>query len=112
MAKNILYATLGEEQVRGTKEAATVGYVPLLGSSIPKMEFDDRRRKEFRGADAVKGDGAVVRLSRRWSGTVETPFFTEADSAGRIGGRLLKHFFGKAAPVENGGTGPDTHTLF
>jgi len=112
MAKNILYATLGEEQVRGTKEAATVGYVPLLGSSIPKMEFDDRRRKEFRGADAVKGDGAVVRLSRRWSGTVETPFFTEAGSAAGMVGTLLKHFFGKAASVENGSTGQYTHTFY
>ena len=42
MAENKLYLALGEEASRGTKEASTVGFIPVLSPSIPKMEYDDK----------------------------------------------------------------------
>ncbi len=86
MAENKVYLAVGEEAVRGVKESAAVGFVPLLNSGIPKMEFDDKRRKEFRGEDSLKGDTAVLRMSQRWSASIEMPFFTEAGSVkGSVG---------------------------
>lgn len=112
MAENKIYLALGEESARGTKEAATVGFIPLLGPGIPKMEFDDKRRKEFRGEDTVKGDTNVLRMSRKWGGTLEMPFLTEAGSTAGIMGGLLKHFFGKAASAQQGATAAYAHMMY
>jgi len=111
MSTNRLCLAIGEEAARGTKESTTVGFVPLLDPAIPKMEFDDRRTKEFRGEEAVKGDAAVVRMGQRWSASVSMPFYTEAGASKGIVGTLLKHFFGRCSSVENGATGQFTHMM-
>jgi hypothetical protein len=111
MSINKLYLAIGEEAQRGVKESGTIGFVPLLNPAIPKMEFDDRRRKEFRGEEAAKGDTAVVRMGQRWSASIETPFYTEAGSSPGIVGTLLKHFFGKCDSGQNGTTGQYYHMM-
>ncbi|HZX35959.1 MAG TPA: hypothetical protein VFF54_05655, partial [Thermodesulfobacteriota bacterium] len=112
MAENKIYCAIGEEATRGTGEVTTVGFIPLLNSGIPKMEFDDKRRKEFRGEDTVKGDTAAIRMSRKWGGSLEIPFFTEAGTTKGIIGTLIKHFFGKATSAQNGATGQYGHILY
>lgn len=112
MAENKIYCAIGEEAARGTKEATTVGFIPLLNSGIPKMEFDEKRRKEFRGEDTVKGDTAVIRLSKKWGGSLEIPFFTEAGATKGIIGTLIKHFFGKVTSGQNGATGQYAHMFY
>src|SRR3989337_2082728 len=112
MAENKIYCAIGEETTRGTKEAVTVGFVPLLTSGIPKMEFDDKRRKEFRGEDTVKGDTTAIRMSKKWGGSLEIPFFTEAGTTKGIIGTLIKHFFGKATSAQNGATGQYAHIVY
>ena len=112
MADNRIYLALGEETARGTKQSATVGFIPLMNANIPKSEFDDKNRKEFRGEDAVKGDVAVRRMSQKWSGSIEMPFFTEAGTVKGIVGTLLKHFFGKATSAQNGATGQYAHMMY
>ena len=112
MAENKIYCAIGEEATRGTKEATTVGFIPLLNSGIPKMEFDDKRRKEFRGEDTVKGDTLAIRMGRKWSGSLEIPFFTESGVAKKFIGTLLKHFFGKVATAQNGITGQYNHIFY
>ncbi|MBI5233828.1 MAG: hypothetical protein HY880_05690 [Deltaproteobacteria bacterium] len=112
MADNKIYCALGEETTRGTKQATTVGFIPLLSPSIPKMEFDDKHRKEFRGDDSVKGDTAVIRMSQKWAGSLDIPFFTEAGTTKGMLGTILKHFFGKATSGQNGTTGQYRHMLY
>lgn len=111
MAENKLYVALGEEATRGIKEASTVGFVPLLSPSIPVVEFNDKKRKEFRGEDTVKGDTTVIRMDRKWSGSLEMPFFTEAGSTPGMIGTLLKHFFGHVSSAENASTGQYGHMM-
>ena len=112
MAENKLYMAVGEETTRGVAESSTVGFIPLLGPSIPKMEFDDQKVKEFRGEEGVKGDTTVRRMSRKWSGSVEMPFFTESGGSSGMVGTLLKHFFGSVTSAENGATGEFHHTYY
>ncbi len=112
MAENRLYMAVGEEATRGVAESTTVGFVPLLSPSIPKMEFDDQKVKEFRGEESIKGDSAVRRMSRKWSGSVETPLFTESGGTSGMVGTLLKHFFGSVTSTENGATGQFHHTYY
>ena len=112
MAENKIYCAIGEEAARGTGEVTTVGFIPLLNSGIPKMEFDDKRRKEFRGEDTVKGDTTAIRMSRKWGGSLEIPFFTEAGTTKGIIGTLVKHFFGKATSAQNGATGQYVHVMY
>ncbi len=112
MAENKLYMALGEESARGTKESTTVGFIPLLSSGIPKLEFEEKKRKEFRGEDTVKGETTTLRMGRKWSGSVEMPMFTEAGAAAGMIGTLFKHFFGKATSVQNGATGQYAHTVY
>ncbi|MBI5599204.1 MAG: hypothetical protein HY890_05635 [Deltaproteobacteria bacterium] len=112
MAENKIYLAVGEEAVRGTKEAATVGFVPLLSPGIPKLEFDDKHRKEFRGEDSLKGDTTVIRMGQKWGGSLEIPFFTEAGTTKGMMGTILKHFFGKVTSAQNGATGQYRHMLY
>ncbi|MEE8575512.1 MAG: phage tail tube protein [Thermodesulfobacteriota bacterium] len=112
MAENKIYMALGEEATRGTKEATTVGFIPLLSPGIPKLEFDDQKRKEFRGDDAVKGDSAVTRMSRKWGGSLEMPFFTEAGTTAGMVGTILKHFFGTSTSAQNASTGQYYHMCY
>lgn len=112
MAEKRIYLAIGEEAARGAKESAAVGYVPLLNPGIPKIAFDDKRIAEWRGEDAGKGDSAVRRMSRRWSASIETPFFTEAGGVKGMTGTLVKHFFGKAVSTQNGATGQYGHMFY
>ena len=112
MSRRVVYLAMGEESVRGTKESTTVGFIPLLSPSIPKVEFDERRRREFRGEDVALGDTKVLRMGQKWSASLEIPFFTEAGSTGGMMGTILKHFFGKSTSSENGTTGQYTHMMY
>ncbi len=112
MAKNILYMGIGEEASRGVAETTNVGFLPLLSPSIPKMEFDEKKRNEFRGEETVTGHRAVMRMSGKWSDTLEMPFYTEAGAAPGMVGTLLKHFFGRAVSGENGTTGQYHHMMY
>lgn len=112
MADNKYYLAIGEEANRGMAESTTVGFIPLLSPGLPKVEFDDKRRKEFRGEDSVLGDTAINRMSQKWSASIETPFFTEAGTVGGIVGTLLKHFFGKATSAQNGATVQYRHLFY
>lgn len=94
MAHNILYIGVGEEAIRGTEESSTVSFIPVLSPVIPVMEFEDKKRKEFRGEDTVKGDRSVRRMSRLWTATLEIPFFTEGGTVTKGIGLFLKHFYG------------------
>ncbi len=111
MSENKLYLALGEEATRGTKEASTVGFIPLLSAGVPVMEFNDKKRKEFRGEDTVKGDTTVIRMDQKWGGSIEMPFFTEAGTIAGMVGTLLKHFFGYVSSAENASTGQFAHMM-
>lgn len=111
MARNLIYAALGEEAERGVKESGTIGFLPLLSPGVPRSEFDDRKRKEWRGEEASLGPHAVQRLSEKWSASLEMPFFTETSPAKGIMGTLLKHFFGKCGSGQNGATGQYYHMM-
>lgn len=112
MAENKLYLGVGEEGVRGTAESGAVGFVPLLNGGIPKLEFDDKKRKEFRGEDTVKGDSSVRRMSSKWSASLETPLFTECGSTKGIMGTMLKHFFGKCSSNQRDATNAYGHMMY
>jgi hypothetical protein len=111
MAENKIYMALGEESARGTKESTIVGFIPCLSPGIPKMEFDEKRRAEYRGEDAVTGDSAVTRFSRKWSGSIEMPFYTEAGTEAGMVGTLLRHFFGSVSTTETP-TGQYNHMMY
>lgn len=112
MADNRIYLALGEETQRGVKESATVGFLPVLSPGIPRLEFDDKRKKEFRGEDSTKGDTRITRMGCKWSGSIETAFYTESGGDKSLAGKLLKHFFGKASSAQSGATGQYNHTLY
>ncbi|MBI1913035.1 MAG: hypothetical protein HYS21_13695 [Deltaproteobacteria bacterium] len=112
MAENRIYLALGEEAQRGVKESAAVGYIALLNTGIPKIEFDEKKRNEFRGEDSHKGNSAFLRMSQRWSSSIEMPFFTEAGAQKGMAGTILKHFFGKAVTAQNGATGQYSHMFY
>ncbi len=112
MAENKLYLAVGEESVRGTSETTSVGFLPLLSSSIPKLEFDDKKRKEFRGEDTVKGDSSVRRMSSKWSTSLETPVFTECGGSKAVVGTMLKHFFGKCSSNQRETTTAYGHMMY
>jgi len=111
MAKNQIYLAIGEEGTRGTKEVTTVGFVPSLSPFIPAMEFDDQKRTEFRGEDSAKGDTLVTRYSKKWSGSLEMPMFTEAGTTAGIIGTLLKHHFGYVVSAQNAATSQYYHMM-
>lgn len=112
MADNKYYLAIGEESARGTAESTTVGFTPLLGPGLPKAEFDNKLRAEFRGEDTVLGPTTQMRMSQKWSASIETPFFTEAGTQKGVIGTLLKHFFGKSTSAQNGATGQYRHMLY
>ena len=112
MAENSLYLAVGEEATRGTAESSTVGFIPLLSPSLPTNEPDDIKRAEYRGDDSVKGDTTAIRMSEKWSGSLEIPFFTEAGTTAGMMGTILKHFFGASSSAQNATTGQYYHMLY
>lgn len=111
MAENKIYLAIGEEAVRGVKESSAVGFIPLLKPGIPKLEFDDKKRSEFRGEDSVKGETAVRRMGQKWHTSLEMPFFTESGGVKGMSGALLKHFFGKAVSSPCAAPGLFSHMM-
>jgi hypothetical protein len=112
MSENRIYLAIGEESARGTKEATTVGFIPLLSAAIPAFEPDDKVREEFRGEDSVKGATAQMRMSRKWSVSLDAPVFTEAGTTKGMMGTLIKHFFGDVTTAQNGATGQYYHMMY
>jgi hypothetical protein len=112
MADNKVYLAVGEEANRGTAESSTVGFLALNDAKMPAMEFDDKRQEQFRGEDTVLGDTMVTRMSRKWSGSLAMPFYTEAGSTKGIMGTVLKHFFGDVTSAQNATTGQYYHMLY
>ncbi|HEY4706308.1 MAG TPA: phage tail tube protein [Thermodesulfobacteriota bacterium] len=112
MSKNVIYAALGEEAQRGVGESAAVGFVPLLNPAIPRVEFEERERREFRGEEAALGLSSIERASQRWSASIDLPFFTESGASKALMGTLLKHFFGRCSSAQNGSTGQYRHMFY
>ncbi len=113
MADNKIYLAIGEETARGTAESTNVGFVPLISPSIPKSEFDDKPRGEFRGDDSALGESTILRMSQKWSASLECPFFTEAGGTLKAAiADLIYHFFGGKASGQNGATGQYYHMIY
>ena len=113
MADNKIYLAIGEEATRGTAESSTVGFVPLISPSIPKSEFDDKPRGEFRGDDSALGESTILRMSQKWSASLECPFFTEAGGTLKAAiADLIYHFMGGKASAQNGATGQYYHMIY
>ncbi len=94
------------------KESSAVGFIPLLNPAIPRTEFEERDRREFRGEEAALGLSSITRASQRWSASIETSFYTESGSAKGLIGTLLKHFFGRCSTGQNGATGQYHHMFY
>src|SRR3990172_8814873 len=112
MAENKQYIAVGEETTRGTPESTTVGFIPVTAFALPTMEFDDKDRAEFRGESTVLGETTKIRMSRKWSGALEMPFFTQGGTVSGIVGTLLKHFFGDVTSAQNAATGQYLHMMY
>ena len=113
MADNKIYLAIGEEAARGTVESTNVGFVPLISPSIPKSEFDDKPRGEFRGDDSALGESTILRMSQKWSASLECPFFTEAGGGLKAAiADLIYHFLGGKSSAQNGATGQYYHMIY
>jgi len=109
MGLSKVYLGIGEEAARGTKEVTSVGWIPLLNTGLPKMEFDEKPREEYRGQASHKGETTIRRYSRKWASSLETPFYTEAGGVAGMVGTLIKHFFGHVSSAQNATTGQYAH---
>jgi hypothetical protein len=112
MSDNKLYLAIGEEANRGTKEATTVGFIPLAEPFKPKFEPDDKRRKEFRGEDSLLGYTTVRRVSTKWSGGPKIAMYSEAGTTKGMIGTQFKHLAGKATSSQNASTGQYLHMMY
>lgn len=112
MSDNKLYLAVGEEANRGTKEATTVGFIPLAEAPKFKFEPDDKRRKEFRGEDSLLGPTVVRRMSTKWSVPLKVPMYSEAGTTKGMIGTQFKHLCGKSASAQNGATGQYYHMMY
>lgn len=106
------YLAVGEEAARGTAEKTTLGFIPIMEPFIPIPDFNDQKRMEYRGEDRAKGPSAVRRFSGSWSGSFQTPVFTEAGTVAGMIGTLFKHFFGKVTTAQNASTGQYYHMYY
>jgi hypothetical protein len=113
MAANKLYLALGVEAARGTAESTTVGFLPLTNAQLPQFQPDDVRKEEFRGEESALGDIGFRRMSRKWTYSLETNFFTESGGGSKaMVAALLKHFFGFCGSSQNGATGQYLHMMY
>jgi hypothetical protein len=112
MANNQFYLAVGEEAARGTAESTTVGFIPLNNPGEPTLEPDDQPRAEYRGEESALGDRLTRRLGKKWSTSLEIPFFTEAGTTAGMMGTILKHFFGDATSAQNASTGQYYHMMY
>lgn len=109
MAENRGYLAIGEEATRNTKEATTVGFIPINELTIPEPEFEDIDRAEWRGEQQVKGNQATLRKSRKWAAEPQMPVFTEAGTTKGTVGTIFKHYMGYVSTAQNGATGQYAH---
>lgn len=113
MAENKIYLALGEEAARGTKEATTVGFVPLKNPALPTLEFTESKREEFRGENWVKGQTTDLRMAKKWAGSLEIPFFTEAGGTFKAAiADIIEHCLGGINSAQNGATGQYVHMMY
>ena len=112
MSDNKLYLAVGEEANRGTKEATTVGFIPLADAPKFKFEPEEKARKEFRGEDSLLGLTVIRRVSQRWSSGLKIPVYSEAGTTKGMMGTLLKHLCGKAVSSQNAATGQYLHMMY
>ncbi|MFQ5736610.1 MAG: phage tail tube protein [Thermodesulfobacteriota bacterium] len=113
MANRRLFLEIGEEANRGAAESSTIGGVPMLNPGLPKMEFDDKFRADFRGEDPQLGPKSAQRMSQKWAGSFEIPFYTESGGAANgLIGTIIKHFFGDVTSAQNAATGQYYHMMY
>ena len=113
MGENKHYIALGEEATRSTAESTTVGFIPIINSAASfTFEPDDVYRDEFRGEDTVKGKTDIIRMSRKWNGSLEIPMFSEAGTTAGMLGTIFKHFFGSSTSAQNASTGQYYHMMY
>jgi hypothetical protein len=109
MAEGKFYLAIGEEATRGTKEASTVGFVPILSPTLPEMQFNDVNRDEFRGDDTSKGATTKLRRGQAFTASVEMPMFIDAGSTTSMIGTMFKHQLGHVTSTQNASTGQFFH---
>ena len=107
------FLAIGEEATRGTKEATTVGYIPIEDFSPPAPDFMPRKRTEHRGESTPLGPTTEIRMGQKWEGfSPKIPMFSEAGTVEGMIGTILKHFMGKASSVQNAATGQYAHIIY
>ena len=112
MADTRAFLAIGVEAVRGTKEATTVGFVPLEDFSLPKVDYMSKKRQGFRGEETALGATTEERWGEKWEGPFNMRFYTEAGGGNGIMGSLFKHFFGTATSSQNAATGQYRHMFY
>lgn len=112
MATNKHYVAIGEETNRGTKQATTVSFLPLLSPAKPKFEPRDEPRKQARGEQSSLGATAMRRHQRAWSGSLDIEAYSEGGTVKGGIGTVVKHFCGKANSGQNGATGQYYHMSY
>ncbi len=112
MTSKIHYTAIGEEATRGTAESSTVGFIPLSDPTVPKLEFKEEKRAEWRGEQVALGNREKRRSGQSWSASFNTPLFTEAGTTAGMIGTILKHFFGKGTSAQNASTGQYYHMFY
>ena len=112
MAEMKHYVALGEEATRSTAESSTVGFIPVVTPSIPSYEPEDKTRDEWRGEDSLLGHTDMIRMSRKWTGSLEIPMFSEAGTTAGMIGTIFKHFFGSSTSAQNASTGQYYHMMY
>lgn len=110
--ENKMYLAVGEEAARGTPEVSTVGFIPLNSTAIPKFEPEVRDVTEIKGQQPSIGMDKKLRMSQKWSYSLEMPFFTEAGTTKGMVGTILKHFFGTVSSAQQAATTAYAHMMY
>lgn len=113
MSSNILYAALGIEAARGTKESTTVGFLPLTNPQWPQFEPDDQPKNDWRGEQVSLGNIGKRRMSQKWSHSLEYDFFTESGGGSKaMSGAPIKQCLGFGSSAQNASTGQYIHMMY
>jgi len=106
------YLAIGEETTRGTKQAATVGFIPLTDFDLPIPDYMTKKRGEYRGEPSRLGHTLERRMGQKIEGSFTFPVFSEAGTTKGIVGTIYKHFMGKATSAQNASTGQYAHMMY
>lgn len=112
MSDNRQYVAIGEEAARGTKEATTVGFLPLSAPAKISPSFKDEARSQIRGEDSLLGNTAFRRNGRSWKGSLPVDLYSEAGTTKGMIGTMFKHMTGKAVSAQNAATGQYRHMMY